>query len=331
MPYTDFPDGVTSFGVPLPNGGLPLFNGNIYFVDYANGSDGNTGEAQNPFKTIARAYSKMVDGNNDVCVIVGDGSTTATQRISSTLTWAKDACHLIGMTAPVPIAARARISHASTAPTTAFTPMVLVTAQGCVFANLSIFEGFAQTGTAVVTWEDQGSRNLYSRVQFGGMGNLTANTSFHQAGSASLLLTGGGEHYFDTCAIGLDTAPRDAANASLRLRSQSARNWFNNCEFPMYATATSPFFVDTNAANSLNRWLKFRDCDFYNVQGITSSASLVAGFSVSATQNGDIRLMGCSWYGMDDLVAADTARLILNMPAASDDAGGQMVAWDQTP
>ncbi len=338
MAYTNFPNMITSGGVPVIGGvgGIPL-TGKWWFCNYATGSDGNADAGSDgatpdaPLKTIERAHTLAVAGRNDVVVIMGDGSTTATQRLTGTLTWSKNATHLIGIESPTPYASRARISHASVAPTTAFTPMVLVTASGCIFSCFGIFEGFAQTGTAVVTWEDQGNRNWYNRVSIGAMGNLTANTSFAQAGSAAMLFTGGGEHYLETCAIGLDTVPRTAANASVRFRSQAARIWFQNCDFPMYATATTPLFIDTNAASSLNRWVKFKGCSLFNVQGLTSSASLVAGIAVNAAQNGDIRLEEVSWYGMDDLVAADSARVLLNMPIPSDDMGGQMLAWDQTP
>lgn len=323
---------LTVAGVPTMGMGNLFFTGNWYFCDYANGSDGNTGSADNPLKTITRAHDLATAGNNDVIVIVGDGSTTATQRITETLEWSKNATHLIGMTAPVPYASRARISHAATAPSTAFTPMVLVTANGCVFADFSLFEGFAQTGTAVITWEDRGTRNLYSRVQFGGMGNLTANTSAAQAGSASLLLTGGGEHFFDTCVIGLDTVARTAANASLRLRSQVARCWFQNCDFPAYyTTAQTQLFVDANASASLNRSLKFKACDFHNVQGISGSTTATAVIANNAAQNGDILLVDCTMFGATDWTAADASNVLLNMPAPSDDAGGIMVPIDVTP
>lgn len=48
---TNFPNGITSFGVPVLGtiGGLP-FTGNYYFVDPVNGADGNEGTRSFPLK-----------------------------------------------------------------------------------------------------------------------------------------------------------------------------------------------------------------------------------------------------------------------------------------
>ena len=56
MGYTNFPNGLTSFGVPLPAGnGVPTF-GTTYFVDGTNGSDSNNGkEITKAFATIQKA------------------------------------------------------------------------------------------------------------------------------------------------------------------------------------------------------------------------------------------------------------------------------------
>ena len=154
-------------------GGNTIFTGTFFYVNPATGADGNDGlTPATAVQSITTAFNKCTSGNNDVVYLIGDGTTAGTARISSTLTWNKNATHLIGVCSPVAISQRARISHAASAPTTAFTPMVRVTGNGCLFSNIQIFEGFA-ADTAVVTWEDQGNRNYYSNVQFAGMGNAT--------------------------------------------------------------------------------------------------------------------------------------------------------------
>jgi hypothetical protein len=329
MTMTNFPNGLTSFGIPVLGGaGLP-FTGNYYFVDAVNGADGNDGSASSPKQNLTTALSLCVSGNNDVIFLIGDGGTAATQRLTETLAWNKNATHLIGITAPTRVAQRARISHAATAPTTAFTPMVLVTGSGCLFANFSLFEGFNEA-TAVVTWEDQGSRNYYQNVAFQGMG--ADAKSADAAGSADLLLTGGGEHTFVNCTIGLDTIARGAANANVRIRSASARNTFDNCLLLCSADAATPIFVDTDAANSLNRWVMFKECDFLNALNISSGATaLTAAIAYDAAQNGTVFVNKCSKCNTTDWTAADTATVQLaNMPATSGDTGGEYVSSDAT-
>ena len=53
---TNFTNGLTAFGVPtIGANGLPFSTGNYWFVNFANGVDGNQGSANQPLKTTARA------------------------------------------------------------------------------------------------------------------------------------------------------------------------------------------------------------------------------------------------------------------------------------
>jgi len=57
MSYTNFPNGVTSFGIPLPAAGRDI-SGSTYFVDNNSGSDSNDGSSwERAFKTFARAVT----------------------------------------------------------------------------------------------------------------------------------------------------------------------------------------------------------------------------------------------------------------------------------
>ncbi len=84
MPFTDFPNGATSFGIPLVGAGnsIPVTNGNYYFVCNragANGSDGNTGtDMQNPLATLDGAIGKCDANNADVIVVLPGHSETIT-------------------------------------------------------------------------------------------------------------------------------------------------------------------------------------------------------------------------------------------------------------
>jgi len=78
MGYTNFPNGITSFGVPVafgPSFGMAM-NSQVYFVDKLNGSDGNNGK--NPdmgFATIERAL--VVAGAYDVIYVADPGTTSS--------------------------------------------------------------------------------------------------------------------------------------------------------------------------------------------------------------------------------------------------------------
>ena len=65
MPLTNFPNGISSFGVPVIPGGsaMPVF-GDVYIVDGTNGLDGNAGTSEYPFKTIQKALTTQIANNS---------------------------------------------------------------------------------------------------------------------------------------------------------------------------------------------------------------------------------------------------------------------------
>ena len=75
---TNFPNGISSFGVAqLAGSGIP-FTGQPFFVDPVNGIDGNSGKSvDRALKTLSRAHDLMTDGANDVAYLIGNGETAA--------------------------------------------------------------------------------------------------------------------------------------------------------------------------------------------------------------------------------------------------------------
>lgn len=308
--------GLEVAGIPTQGiSGAPMFTGNWYFVDAVNGNDGNTGAADSPMASVYNAYSKMVSGNNDVCVIVGSGSTAGTQRLSvanaalidstattGTITWAKNACHLIGMTAPTMVSQRARFAP----PTGTYTAATFgnsgnffnVTAQGCYFANFSLFNGFSTGATGQICWIDAGGRNFYQNVDFGGMGDTDSSGS---ATSRSLKISGTvGENTFVGCNIGLDTITRSAANASLEFANGTPRNTFISCHFPFQTSSATVLGIVGTGAACMDRWQKFDNCTFINNVKSTSTTMTVLTALSSASPGGLILMKNCTLIGITD-------------------------------
>lgn len=289
--------GLEVAGVPtMGMAGAPLFSGNWYFVDYVNGNDGNSGAADEPLKTIYKAHSLMTAGNNDVAVIVGDGTTAGTQRLSianaqvgnpaattGTLNWSKDACHLIGMTAPTGISPRARLAPETTATLTTFGSgnLVNVTASGCYFANFQAFSGFATGGNNQICWTDSGDRNYYADVHFAGAGDTASAQS---TSSRSLKLNAGSESTFVNCTFGVDTVQKTVANAIVELSGGAARNKFINCDFIWWSNSATTLVITAAAASAIDRWTKFDNCAFMgfgtDLTGIASLAASAGGYLV---------------------------------------------------
>lgn len=75
MPYTNFPNGITSFGVPvLGSSGAQIVTGNSFFVDsgHANAANAvtNDGSMDKPFATIDYAVGRCTASNGDVIYVM---------------------------------------------------------------------------------------------------------------------------------------------------------------------------------------------------------------------------------------------------------------------
>lgn len=70
MSFTDFPNGVSSMGIPITGGMPPSFYGRYWWVDAKVGSDGNSGKTRRrPFQTMSKAFT-MID-SGDVIIFRG--------------------------------------------------------------------------------------------------------------------------------------------------------------------------------------------------------------------------------------------------------------------
>lgn len=281
---TNFPNGITSQGVPtIGAGGLLPFTGKYFFVNQTTGLDGNSGSAQSPLQTLDAALGQCTAGANDVVFVTGTISLTATQ------VWNKNFVHLIGLAAPS-ANPRARLSSSGSS---VFTPFVNVTAQGCIFANLGTFYGF-DSASAQICWAEAGQRNFYSNVVFQGGGHATAAA---HVGMRSLTIgaSGQGENVFENCIIGLDTITRSAANASLEFLGGTPRNIFRSTIFQALTSDAAACHM-TAGASAVDRWQTFEDCLFIN--GVKSSGTtMTVANKANAAPGGMFVLQRCTSIG----------------------------------
>jgi len=114
-----------------------FFTGDHYWLDPTNGSDGNSGTApDDAFATLPTAYAALTANQHDVLHYI---SGTSSISLSAAFTWAKSYTHFIGHGSRPGGSPRARIFQTSTA--TGLSPLFTVSASGCVFDNLLVFQG----------------------------------------------------------------------------------------------------------------------------------------------------------------------------------------------
>ncbi len=306
MGYTNFPNGITSFGVPIFGTPFPT-QGNVYFVKPVNGSDAYAGTSpQRAFKTLAFALSQATAGQNDIIYLYAESNTASltTDYQSATLTWNKDLVHLIGVNASPQIGQRSRIAQTSTVKT--IENLFVVSANDCIIANIEVFQGVASsTATSPVAVTISGQRNHIINCQFSGNGDTGGSTD--TAGARSLVLSGS-ENLFENCYIGLDTVIRTTQTAEVALSGSPTRNIFKNSIISTYTSTTA--FLPITVAATMDRFTFFDDCKFICAANITSAAAPAAVFGGStASINGVIHLnrpyTNCTQY-----TAADSTRVI---------------------
>lgn len=307
MTLTTFPNGISSFGIPVLGGAALPFTGNYYFVDPVNGLDGRGGGFDEPFKTLAAAYARCRDGYNDVVYIIGNGLSTGAATLAAQLVWAKNACHLIGLGTQTAVGNPARIAIQSGV--TGFPNMVTVTGQGCVFANFSVTQGY-NVAEDQKMWIESGAHNTYANVQFAGMLDATPSG---RAGSRSLIIDGGvaagttgrGEHTFVGCTFGSASVARTAANASLEVSGASPSNTFDDCTFAAFATNAGVLHYNIPASGIVGTTTMKRPKFLNNLKGASGTA-MTAVAVVNATQAGMILMENPVSVGATDLEQTPT-------------------------
>lgn len=338
---TTVSDGLFQYGGMPVSSGLPApFTGKAFFVDPVNGSDGNSGRTiALAFATLYKAHSACTAGKNDVVYLIGDGSTTATARLSlanavsvdssattGTLTWSKNATHLIGVTNTGRYG-RARIAP----PTGVYTqstfnalPFITVSASGCQFQNLSIFHGFSTGANGMIALNVTGGRNMFVNVSVLGMNDAA---SAQGTSSRSLKISTTGENTFVACQIGGDTTTRTVANASVEFSGATPRNSFYDCTFPFMTSSADVLGILGTGNGCVDRWQLFQGCTFVNAIKSTSTQMTVLGSFTTASPGGMVYFKGSSGVGFTKF--GDTnflANSFIDMPAVSASAGGLAVA-----
>lgn len=283
---SNFPNGVSSFGIPVFGSGGLMSQGNAWFVKPHTGNDGNSGTSPDQaFKTLSTALSAATANQNDTIYFFAESNTAAntTDYQSATLDWNKDLVHLVGVCAPTEFSQRSRIAQLSTA--TGVSPLFKISANGCIIMNISIFQGVADA-TSLICTEVTGQRNYFYNCHFAGIGNATMVT----AGAMSLKLNGAAENVFERCTVGLDTISRDQNCTELNCVSSATRNSFIDCWIDSYIS-NAGFAGVTIGTNGIDRSLTFKKCKFTS-KSTNKAVTQTSVFSIPAISQGDIILEG---------------------------------------
>lgn len=271
---TNFPNGVSSFGIPLA-GGFPSTNGRYIFVDATNGSDGADGSSwTSAVKTIAQAYSLATSNNDDVIVL----STVADHTLTAMLTITKNRVHFVSQDVYGRIyGQRAKVV------------MGVTTAVTDVFAvkNLGVgntFNGikFIQNNTlsqCIATVGEGGEYACYRNCEFYNSTNLASDTV------SELVLNGDSAQFFD-CTFGslADSVTGSKIRPAVRLAAGTVGAGlvtrdalFQGCKFWKNAGGTATAMIKAIGGTDVERLLEIKDCTFVaNPLGSTPAVAIDA-------------------------------------------------------
>jgi hypothetical protein len=257
--------------------GIPIGpQSKIYVVDpqSGHGSDSNTGLSfKSPLATLAAAEDLCVANHNDVVLLVGGPTGNA---LAEALAWDKAYTHLVGMSAPLAMGQRCRVTGSAALD---LASLITFSGAGCICKNVQFQNGSdaAAIKAAVIV---SGSYCYFENCQFG----LTHATAASTSGSYALGVTGS-ENTFVNCAIGNDTVLRAGTNVmgELSLTGGAGRNVFKDCRFLTWSETAGKFLVtEGSTAGGTARWNEFENCIFQNFWSDNTS-NLDNAFDLVAT------------------------------------------------
>jgi hypothetical protein len=290
MSITNFPNGISSYGVPvLGGGGIPATPGKVFFVDYGAGSDGNAGtDISQPLKTIAQAYSLATTNKDDVICLIGN----STHVLTSMLTVAKNRVHFVGLdgSGGRPYGQNAKISLGVT---TAATDIGTLKNTGVrnSFSNIKFINNNT-VAEGIYCVVEAGEYAKYSQCEF------YKSTDLDVTGAAELVQNGDSPT-FEDCTFGSTANALSGAvvrpcvllTKAVVTGKVSRDGMFRNCRFWRWAANTANAFVWSTTATDVERRLEFRDCTFETTAKSTATPAVAVG-GVSAFTAGEIILTG---------------------------------------
>jgi hypothetical protein len=300
MGYTGFPNGASSFGMPLFGGGslVPATTGSYFFVSSGTGSNGNYGLKDTPFATVDYAVGYCTASAGDVIVVMPSHAET----IASATGLVAD---VAGVTI-VGLGSGALRPTLTLATSTAAT--ISVTAANVTFKNLIITAGIDELVTAFTV---SGTNCTLDAVDYRESSSSYNCISFLTTTAAADFLTIINCHHTQT------TAPAGAALWIVLVGADDFKIFNNNMYVALANSASSGVIGGTTTA-SLRGFLGYNNLINTGASGIainmytgTTGIAVYNNVGTAKTsQTGSIAL--ASMYGAVNLTtnAANTNGLL---------------------
>ena len=278
-----------SFGTGLPTwngvpmvGGVPITEGNYYFVDAGIGSDGNKGLSMaKPFATYAKALDSVTSNNNDVICLVGSGThaLTAMETISG------NRIHTVGLDGTTRRYGQG--AKVSIGVTTAATDLgaVLVTGVRNSFSNMKFISNNTVT-EGLYTVLDGGEYTVWENCE------IYKSTDLDETGAAEMVMNGDSSQVRG-CTIGSNADALSGTiirpcvlvtKATAAAGKVSRDVSFDNCQFWRRASHVNNRFIYGANATDTERMFHVKDCTFYATKLSSAVPAQAMAFGAEQTQ-----------------------------------------------
>lgn len=283
MTLTNFPNGISSFGIPQMGTGIPTTPGKVFWVDYGNGSDGVNTKANSinkPFKTIAKAYSLVTSNKNDVIALIGNSTHVLTEMLDIS----KNRVHIIGVDGSGGryYGQQAKISLGVTTAATDIATMQNTGVRNS-FQNVK-FINSNTVAEGIYGVVEAGEYALYNYCEF------YKDTDLDVTGAAELAMNGDSA-YVVNCTIGSNANAISGAvkrpcvilTKGIVAGKVSRDVLFENVRMWRWAGNSANAFVWATTATDVERAMEFKDCLFNVTTKSTATPSVAAGGAAALT------------------------------------------------
>jgi len=330
MPFTHYPQGVTSFGIPIYGGGIgPVIGvgtGDVKYVVTAKTSSNlyyeklrTNGIADGSiFISPSTAFADCTAAQNDV-VVVFPGAYALTAELA----WNKANTHMVGVGGPNSLGDYSEPNVCIYTATAAIGSTINITGQNCSFYNLNVENSGAHaTNICAVKVNKYGCYFNHCRIA----GNMVSAQNA-SANTCSLWIAEAGMYpMFDDCQIGQDVwGNRTTANGGvIKYETSSGASSgrpngsdFNRCRIVSIGDDANCVMVRVTAATAVGRGHRFQDCYFQHWDGSgAGSTTLASAFYTPSTavHKHIFHLLGCGSIGIDEWQTDDDSVVMASMP-----------------
>ena len=321
MTITNFPNGVSSFGIPQLGDGIPSTYGEYIFVDPDSVGADNGRTLKNAFRTVGQAVTKAVTNTHSVILMNANSAHSTVADTNDELTLTKSRIHFVGLGGGSRyLGQRTRWTMGVTTGTAI--AIVQNTGVGNTFTNIK-FDSSDTLSTSKYAFADGGEYTQMTNCEIVHSGQLAVV-------SAAPLLCNGDSAYYLHCAIGSlvhiwSVAAQNVLLTRETITGKVARDViFEDC-LSLSKTSDSSFFHHRGVgATAIERMLIYKNCGFVNAKLGSANPAQCIGFSATQTEGETVIDANC-WERGNTAFSTTTSVFIYNsgLPNAGGNSGTQ--------